>query len=681
MRRVWTLIGLAASALVPGAAAARPARTAAPQVGEVTALSVLPAAGRAEVVIAIDGPAPMAVRDFTLAHPNRIVVDLTGARLALSPMFYDQARRGAITNVRAGQFRDNIVRIVLELDGTQPYTVTRGDGEVRISVDGASRQFAAWHSDEAAAIAAGDIAAAPDVTATTRTAAERPVYDTPVQAVPATTTAAVPAPRRLTRADTRAVSNASASAASAQARITVTYQDAEIRDVIAAFAVFSGRTIVVGKTVKGSVSAEIHDQPWDVALRAILQTQGLAAREDANGIILVDSYENIAAQQATEPMQTEVIPVNYAKAASLVSTVEKLLSRSCGGVTVSPAEGAPAPAASGGKGKDCVTRGSVTVDSATNQLVVQDVPARIADVRQYVKQLDIRTPQVAIKAKIIFVDRTSIQDIGVAYDLGSGDQFFNKLVQRPDPSTFSPTDTNGDGVPDALTGKPFNPNTNVVNIGGNALSAIANANSRVVQPALQLVFSTALGKFNLTTFLDALQETRLADLQAEPSVVTLDNREATILSGEETPIRVIDLGSQASGAANQAPRATVQFKETGIILRVTPQITNNRQVLMTVHAERSNLQPAASDLGFTFQKQSADNRLLVNDGETAVIGGLTVTQVQQSRVGIPILVDLPFVGRLFGETRTEEEKRDLLILITPHIVDEGETLGPPGGDR
>jgi type IV pilus assembly protein PilQ len=102
---------------------------------------------------------------------------------------------------------------------------------------------------------------------------------------------------------------------------------------------------------------------------------------------------------------------------------------------------------------------------------------------------------------------------------------------------------------------------------------------------------------------------------------------------------------------------------------------------MTLHSERSQLQPAASDLGYTFLKQRADNELLVADGETAVIGGLTVTSVQQSKVGIPLLVDLPLLGKLFGEHRTEETKQDLLILVTPHIVDEGERLGSPSGTR
>jgi len=461
---------------------------------------------------------------------------------------------------------------------------------------------------------------------------------------------------------------------SEQPRITVTYQDADIRDVIAAFAAFSGRTIVVGKEVSGSITAEIKNQPWDVALRAILQGQGLAAAEDAlSGIITVDSYRNIAAKQASEPLTTQLVAVNYASAASLVQTLTGLLSRDCtpGGV----------PEAQQNTRTSCFARGAIAADTATNTLLITETPSRMGDLLSYVRNLDVRTPQVAIKAKIIFVNRTDIEELGLSYDFGTGnDQYFSQLVQRVDPTTTKPVDTNGDGVPDSFGGGTPVTGDRVL-LGGNALSALANANARVVNPALRLIFSAALGKFQLTTFLDALQEVRLADLQAEPSIVTLDNRKAEILVGQEIPIRVLDVGTQGGQQggqnANQVPRATVQLKEVGIILSVTPHITNNRQILLKLHAENSDAQLASSDVGFIFGKQRADNQLLVGDGETAVIGGLTVTQVTSSKSGIPLLVDLPIIGRLFGTTRTSEQKRDLLILVTPHIIDEGErTLSP-----
>ena len=194
------------------------------------------------------------------------------------------------------------------------------------------------------------------------------------------------------------------------------------------------------------------------------------------------------------------------------------------------------------------------------------------------------------------------------------------------------------------------------------------------------MYSAAVGRFSLTSFLDALQEVRLADLQAEPSIVTVDNREANIQVGQDIPVRVLDASTQQSGAAGAVqPKATVSFHSVGIILRVTPHITNNHQVLLDVHAENSDAQLAGSDIGYVFNKQSADNRLLVNDGETAVIGGLTVTQVTQSKSGIPVLVDLPLIGKLFGVTQKSEEKRDLLILITPHVIDDGERVRSPRG--
>ena len=648
MRRVCTLVGMTVFALAARASVAHATTTGETKSGEVKSLAVVSASGRAEVVIAVDNS--VSIQDFSLADPSRVILDLKGARLNAPTRLYDHVPRGGVTNVRVAQYRANTVRVVIDLDADHKYAVTRDANEVHVSIDApAGQAFTAWR-------------AAPQITSAVAT------VDAPADVAP---DMAIVHPA-FRKASVAPVTQNKFAASAAQPRITVTYQDADIRDVIAAFAVFSGRTIVVGKGVAGNVSAEVRDQPWDVALRAILQTQGLAAKEDQDGIIAVDSYENIAKQQASEPLTTQIISVNYARASTLVATVKSLLSKEC----------APGTAAAPASNANCQIRGDVSADSATNRLLVTDVASRLQEISNYVKDLDVRTPQVSIKAKIILVNRTNIEDIGVSYDFGSQGTFFNSLMQRTDPSTFKPVDSNGDGVPDAVTGTPFSKAQNVIEIGGNSLAAVSNANARVVNPALSLIFSTALGKFNLTSFLDALQEVRLADVQAEPSIVTLDNRKAEILSGEETPIRIIDIGSLSQGGTTaQAPRATVSFKETGIILTVTPHITNNRKILMTLHAERSQLQPAASDLGYTFLKQRADNELLVGDGETAVIGGLTVTSVTQSKVGIPLLVDLPFIGKLFGETRTEEDKNDLLILVTPHIVDEGEKLGAPGSDR
>jgi len=297
-------------------------------------------------------------------------------------------------------------------------------------------------------------------------------------------------------------------------------------------------------------------------------------------------------------------------------------------------------------------RGRVAAASSSNALIITDTHSRLPGVADFVRGLDTRTAQVSIQAKIIFVDRRNLEQLGVKYDLGGQNQFFNKLVQRSDG-----------------TGGFFDEESNIINLGGNSLSAIANADASIAGSALDLVFSTAIGGFSLTSFLSALERVELSDVQAEPLITTLDNQKADILVGDEIPLRVVDASSQSGGGA---ARSTVQFKETGIRLTVTPHVTNNRQILMQLETERSNVVPlAAADLGFSIQKQKATNQLLVNDGETSVIGGLTVTSVTRSRSGIPLLSGLPLVGKLFSFSSDEENRRDLVILVTPRIVDDG----------
>jgi type IV pilus assembly protein PilQ len=584
------------SSLLLGAslAAARPARAEGPGGGEVTAVSLAPAAGKAEVVIAVRGAVD--VKDFLLTSPDRLVLDVVGATLGQNaPAIYDGVKRGVVTDLRYSQFRPDVVRIVLDLDGPTTYKVQRAGDAIRVAFGPAAR-FQAWTSKKAHEELVDEAPAAPS--------SKRPEVGV-------------------------ALTRAAAAARADEPRITVTWDRASIADVVAGFAAFSGRTIILGKDVKGEVTAEVKNQPWPMAFQAVLASQGLSAQEMSGGIIRVDAPSVLSALDSLEPLETSVVRVNYAQAGSLSKTVESILTKG---------------------------RGRVVADTASNALIITDTRSRLTGVTDFVRGLDVRTPQLSIQAKIIFVDRTDIEALGLKYDLGDSHQFFNKLVQRTDPST----------------GEPFEPNVNVVDLGGNSVSAIGNADAIVKNSALDLIYSTTIGGFALTTFLSALETSELADIQAEPVISTLDNRQADILVGEETPVRVID-ASAASG--DGAPRANVQMKETGIRLTVTPHVTNNRQILMQLHTERSALQILAqTDLGFNFQKQKADNQLLVNDGETAVIGGLTVTEVNKTRSGIPLLSGLPIVGKLFSNTTESERRRDLIILVTPRITDDGSSL-------
>jgi type IV pilus assembly protein PilQ len=607
---------LLAAALVVGAAPA--AHAAAPPAGELTAVRIVAAPGRVDFVLRVSGTVD--VNDFLLAGPDRLVLDLVGATLGTTGVkLYDGVNRGGITNVRYAQYKPDVVRVVLDLESAKTYKVEQSGDEIRVSFGTQSAAaFAEWNTE--------GTPGARVVRASSRVEVAEPAED--ADPVNEELPRAASAPQYAGPEVGVPLEQSAAMRSRQEPRITVTWDRASIADVVAGFAAFSGRTIILGKDIKGEVTAEIKNQPWPQAFAAVLATQGLTAQEMPGGIIRVDAPQVLAALDSLEPLETSVVRINYAQAGSLGKTVESILTKG---------------------------RGRVIADTATNSLIITDTRSRVGQIAEFTRGLDLKTPQLSIQAKIIFVDRSDIEQLGVRYDLGSGTQFFNKVVQRVDPAT----------------GESFDRNTTVVDLGGNQVAAIGNADNNIVGSALDLVFSTALGGFDLTAFLTALETVQLSDVQAEPVISTLDNRPADILVGEEVPLRVIDASSV--GVAGQAPRATVQFREVGIRLTVTPHVTANRQILMNLRTERSAVVPlAAADLGFIFSKQLATNQLLVNDGETAVIGGLTVTEVRKARSGIPLLGGLPIIGKLFSFTTEEERRRDLIILVTPRIIDDGQ---------
>jgi type IV pilus assembly protein PilQ len=565
--------------------------------GEVRAVSLVPAAGRAELVIHVAGAGE--VTDQTLRDPNRIVLDVAGTHLAagVERLVYDGITRAGVRNVRIRQFAPGVVRIVLDMDQIVPYRIERTPDAIRVSF-GADAGFLAWSS--------GSIE--------------------PLRAALADDDVAVEVPRA--RPETPRSAGKSQQTRQ-EPRITVSWDRASIDEVVSGFQAVSGRSIIIGKGITGTVTAEIRDRPWTEAFYAILSSQGLSARELPGGIIRVDAPATLAEIDSLEPLENAVVRVNYANVGPLAASIKGVLTK----------------------------RGGVMPDTATNSLIITDTRSNIQYVVDFVSQLDLRPKQISIQAKIIFVDRTDLERLGFKYDIGSRQQFFNRLIQRPDP---------------IKGGQPYAPGVNVVNLGGNQISALGNAEANVGTPALDLIFSTALGGFSVTSFLQALEQVDLSDVQAEPSTTTSDNKRASIVVGDEIPVRVID--ANAPTAAGQATRANVQYKETGIKLLVTPHVTNDGRISMDLEVERSNLQTlAAADLGFIISKQNVKNNILVGDGETAVIGGLTVTTVTKSRSGIPLLSSLPLIGSLFAVSNSSENRRDLIILITPKILTESTT--------
>ena len=551
--------------------------------GPVTGLSIQPAPERTEVVISMEGQAEY--RDFTMEGPNRLVLDLLESRHALPRENFLDLRRGGIQSIRTSQYSANTVRVVIELERMVGYQIIPGDGEIRVVLENPGESFQPWST---------------------------------VGNGPAATPSSSP----------RAVLPAQVEAQ----RISVSFQSTPIDEVLFTFAEFANRSIVPGEDVDVTISADIRDQPWDVALQAILETQGLVAEEMESGIIRVDNIENLSQRETMERPRTRAFQVNYATAEELQVAIQPILTRE---------------------------RGQVSVGASTNTLIVTDVARVLDEVEALVEELDRETPQVGIQAKIVFINRTDLQSFGVTYDLkdSEGNQL-NVL-------TPGAVDLDGDGVIDPSS-EQVDIGTDVVSLGGSSIAALGNARARVPNPNLTLLTSLVVGRHTLINFIEALQTMNLSDVQAHPSVTVMDNQQARIVVGEETPIRVLD--AQAGGGQGGIPTAQVETRETGIILEATPHVTASGKVLLQLHAERSAAIPAESDAGFIFQQQYADSRVLVEDGETIVIAGLTVTETSEVRSGIPLLMDIPILGRLFRVTQEQTIQRDLMILVTPTIV-------------
>jgi type IV pilus assembly protein PilQ len=575
----------------------------APEAG-ITSLSVAPASDRTEVLIHVD--ADVTVKSFALANPHRVVLDITGLKQN-SLLEYSNIHRGGVAGLRISQYSRTVVRVVVDLRQRVDYKLEHNGDEIVVSFPNPEGSFRVWSSSE---------------------------RSTPAPRV--ATKAAQPAPEPAPRVETPRVETvapaASAQQQRPQPRVTVSFDNEPIMNVLLTFSEFANRSIVAHPTVRTTtVTADVKDQPWDVALDAILSAHGMAARETESGIIIVEPLANIVSRQQAEPPETRAFYIKYASADTLVGAIQPLLTP---------------------------TTGKATVNPNANALLITDTRSALERITPIIQQMDVRTPQVTIAAKIIFIDRTALEELGFVYDLkdSRGSQL-NQVVQGWN-------DLDGDGVFDS--GEETS--ENLISLGGNSVAALANANFRVASPALQLVATLLLGRHSLITFIDALHSVNLTDIQAAPSITVMDHREARIQVGERTPVRTIDAGAVGGGGA---PTATVRTENTGVILRVTPHIVGNSQVMLELHAERSNIAAAPSDLGFTFQTQEAQTQVLVDNGETAVIGGLTIIEKTNSRAGIPILMDLPVIGALFRQTLSRENKRDLLIMVTPHIVREG----------
>ncbi|MEE8119655.1 MAG: type IV pilus secretin PilQ [Gammaproteobacteria bacterium] len=447
-------------------------------------------------------------------------------------------------------------------------------------------------------------------------------------------------------------------------RLTLNFQDIDTRAVLQIIADFTGMNIVVSDTVTGSVTLRLQNVPWDQALDIILRTKGLDMRQNGN-VILVAPAAEIAEQerlalesqqqvQELAPLRSEFIQVNYAKASELAALI------------------------SSGETSLLSERGSVTIDARTNTLLVQDTDQSLTDIRRLVRTLDVAVRQVLIEARIVIANNDFSRDLGVRFGVtGVKENGRDGLIGVSGSTAATNTLVQGGLVNVAAgPGTPTNPAGGVpppgiafpghiANVGAPGVPQRLNVNLPVSSPAGTIALAILDSNYLVDLELSALQAEGRGEVVSSPRVVTSNQREASITSGVEIPYQE----ASSSGAT------TTSFKDAVLELTVTPQITPDDRIIMDLIVKKdsvgANVPSATGGFVPSIDTRSITTQVLVNNGDTVVLGGIYETTQNESVSKVPFLGDIPFIGALFRNKSVTSDKAELLIFITPKILKEG----------
>ena len=441
-------------------------------------------------------------------------------------------------------------------------------------------------------------------------------------------------------------------------KLSLNFQNVEVRAVLQVIADFTGLNIITSDTVNGSLTLRLKDIPWDQALDIIMQTKGLDMRKNGN-VVLIAPREELAVKEKQqlesmqqindlEPLQTEMFQLNYQKA----DAIKALLSDK--------------------DGKFLSKRGTAVVDGRTNILFVQDTGARLEEVRRLIRQIDITVRQVVIESRIVIADDKFGRQLGVRFGMQTGFTLNRRyaggiggsLNTQPVVSSASGTSI----TRDTRTQTPFELASGLASAGYSD-SPQLNVNLPVANPAGQLALTLInLGSGNLVNLeLSALEADSRGKVVSSPRVVTADNQKAHIEQGTEIPYII-------QGTNNSLP--TVQFKKAVLSLDVTPQITPDNRIIMNVEVRKDTVGQTVVIAGSQYpaiDTKSVTTQIAVNNGDTAVIAGIYEETLNNDVTKIPFLGDLPWLGYLFKTTNKNVEKTELLIFLTPRIVKESVT--------
>jgi type IV pilus assembly protein PilQ len=426
-------------------------------------------------------------------------------------------------------------------------------------------------------------------------------------------------------------------------RLSLNFQDIEVRAVLQLLADFTGLNLVTSDTVRGRITLRLQNVPWDQALDIILKSRGLSMRKTDN-VIMIAPTEEITARERLEleaqkqieelaPLRSEYIQINYAKAGAI-----KDLLKSKDNELLTPG------------------RGNVTVDARTNTLLVRDTDSKLEDIRRLVQRLDIPVRQVMIESRVVIADNNYARELGVRLGFNRANSFGNnealiagaQFGNTPATGTLDTGEFMGAraGLAPGINGT--GPENLLVNL--PAFGATSGLNLLVGR----------VGSFLLQLELTAMQEEGRGELISSPRVITADKSQATIEQGTEIPYATV-----SNNGTN------VQFKDAVLKLEVTPNITPDDRVIMDLVITKDNPNFANSVQGTpAVDTRSVETRVLVDNGETVVLGGVFEKETSKDIDKVPFFGDLPVLGFFFRSTAERDVNRELLFFVTPKILKE-----------
>jgi type IV pilus assembly protein PilQ len=617
--------------------------------------------------IRVEGAGQLDVHPVRMQNPERLVLDFTGARITV-PRNTIPGGSAPVLDVRVGQFRPDVARVVIDLTGSAPYQIAREGTALVVYLHATASEAA----EPVAVTSTTDATPKNEISYTSKAPKlinasakssdlSAPRFSLPNELTqPSSSSLATfgektePAqPESAQQAAQQAVQQASAAAATMASQqtasnaspapgkytgepISVNLKDVDLKDFFRLIHEISGLNVVLDPNVKGTLTIVLDEVPWDQALDIVLQNNGLDKQLNGNVLRIATretlKHEAETARDLQKAQAEAVAPVtvtrvlSYAKAVTLRDTLKKFLS----------------------------ARGDILADDRSNQLVIRDIPSVIPTIDNLIRQLDRKSQQVEIEARVVEATRSFSQDIGVQWGF-AGSTTSGRTIFGGNPNVGVSPITTGTGLPQP----PLIATPTTSGSGSSTAGLPFNVNLPAGVPTSGLYFGNRSPNFAVDLLISLAEAKGVGKLLSKPKVITQNNEKATVKQGTKIPIQT---------TINNT--ISVQYIDAVLKLEVTPQITAEGTVFMDVLVENTQIDngiPRVEGIP-ALDTQSAETKVLVADGGTVVIGGIIVTQQQTQITEVPIVGSLPIIGYLFREKSVNITSSELLFFLTPRII-------------